>query len=103
MNERGKASQLAALTASAHAPMTATLRQKCEGVAPGAIGEHEAHADERHEHRDDERAEAEPERIVLEVGGDDAVESEIEREVVDEHQAQRETANRIDAGDSVGG
>ena len=34
MNERGNASQLAAVTASAHAPMTATLRQKCEGVAP---------------------------------------------------------------------
>ncbi len=45
---------------------------------------------------DDQRAKAEPERIVLEVGGDDAVEAQVEAEVVDEHQAQRAAAQRVD-------
>ena len=70
------------------------------GRRAGAIGEHEAHADQRHERGDDQRAKAEPERIVLEIGGDDAVEAEVEREVIDEHQAERAAAQRVDARDA---
>src|SRR5207253_5221058 len=34
----------------------------------GAIGEHQAHADQQQEHAEDQRTKAEPERIVVEVG-----------------------------------
>ena len=63
------------------------------------VGEDEAHADQHHERGHDQRAEAEPERIVLEVGRKDAVEAKVEREVVDEHQAERAAAQGVDAID----
>ena len=64
------------------------------------LGEDEAHSHQRHERTDDQRAEREPERIVLEIELRDAVEAKVEREVIDEHQAQRAAAQRVDAVDA---
>ena len=59
-------------------------------------GEHQAHADKRDEQRDDDAAKAEPEGIVVEVGSDDAKPRQIERKVIDEHEADRKPAQAID-------
>ena len=44
--------------------------------------------------------EAEPERIMIEVGADDVKPVQIERRVVDDHQANRRAAQRVDGVDS---
>ena len=87
MNVCGNTIQLPTLAASAQPAMIPTRFQKCDGGAPLAVGQHQADSDEQQERGHDQRAKGEPERIVLEIGGDDAVEAQVEREVIDEHQA----------------
>ena len=66
----------------------------------GALGEHEAHPHQQHEGADDHCTQREPEEVVLEIGSRNAIKAEIEREVVDEHQAQSATPKRVDSGDA---
>ena len=84
------------VAASAQAAISAMRCQKCARETPARIRQHQADADQRHEARDDHRAESEPERIVLEVGADDAEVPQVEREVVHDHQADGDAAQRVD-------
>ena len=63
--------------------------------------ENQAHADQQQERRHDGRARTEPERVVLEVGANDAEEAQIEREVVGDHRDDRDAAQRVDALDAT--
>ena len=72
-------------------------------VAPARpSGEHQAHADKREKQRDDDGAKAEPERIVVEIGADDAKPCQVERKVIHEHEADRESAQAVDRREARG-
>jgi hypothetical protein len=61
-----------------------------------AFGEHKARADQREEEGHDDRARDQPERVVIEVGVDDAKPRQIEGEVVRHHQHDADAAQGID-------
>ena len=101
MNVRGKTSQLPTLAATAHAAITPTRFQKWSGGVPARSASTRLTPTSARNDVTISGAEAEPERIVLEVGGDDAVEPQVEGEVIGEHQAERAAAQRVDAGDTT--
>src|SRR6202521_247370 len=66
----------------------------------GARGQNETDADQKQEAADDKVAKAEPETVMIEVGADDMKPVEIERRVIDDHHANRGSAQRVDGADS---
>ncbi len=61
-----------------------------------ASREHQAHADQAHEQRHHDAAKPEPERVVVEIGVQDAEPGQVEHEVIDDHQAERESPQPVD-------
>ena len=62
----------------------------------GAAREQQAQSDQQHERADDHAAKTQPERIVVEVGAYEAEPIEVERKVIDDHQAKCDAAQAVD-------
>ena len=92
----GMANQVTTVTAAARCGDHAEPAQEAAAVEAAPRGQHETDADQEEKRAGDQPREHPPAEAAGDVGGDEAEEAQVPREMVDDHRQDRDAARRVD-------